>query len=534
MKKTVNVNIGGMMFHLDDDAFEKLNNYLNTLKTKFGKMEGGDEIIGDIESRIAEIFKERLGNAREVVSLEDVNEMVNIMGDPSVYMDDESETTTTDHTEVPPVGKRRLFRDPEKRVLGGVCSGFAAYFNVDPWLIRVIMICLVLFAGVSGFLYFIFWIAMPKAVTTADRIMMKGKKVDINSIEQSVKKEWSETRNGIKNVGNNAKSSSFINGIGKFFRISIGVFLILFSTLTLAGFIWMMVSSTATLHFDELNLSLREAAGLVFDSYSEIVIAYISGWLLVVVPSVLAIYLGIRAILQFKHKLRYVMLSGFLLWLIGLVLCIYTVVSVAEKHKMEASTKENPLLVVNDSATIQLSVVETDQIAGYNLEGLPIENVNLDVVKNTTDSFPTLEITRSSNGKDKQSAFDMARTINYYYKVDSNQIVLAPYFMLDKKGKFRGQQVDVKLMLPIGYKVYFAEGADAVISDIRNLQNVWDSDMPGHTFTMTKDGLNCDDCEEDIIHYRDEEEDEDSLDKEGKVKIKVETGDETHEVTIED
>ncbi len=536
MKKTINANIGGMIFHLDDDAFDKLSNYLNTLKTKFGKMEGGDEIIGDIESRIAEIFKDKLGNTREVVSIDDVDEMINIMGDPSAYMDDEAETTqSTITTEVPPVGKRRLFRDSEKRVLGGVCSGFAAYFNIDPWVVRIIMICLVLFAGVSGFLYFIFWVAMPKAVTTADRLMMKGKRVDINSIEESVKKEWSETRNGIKNVSNSAKSSSFIAGIGKFFRISTGVFFILFSTLVLAGFIWCMLSSSATLHFDNLDLSLREAAGLVFDSSSEIVMAYISAWLFVVVPSVLFIYLGIRAILQFKHKLRYVMLSGFLLWLLGWVFGMYTIANIAQKNKMESEVKENTKLFITDSAIIQIDVIDSDQIAGYKLDGLPIENVNLDVVKSSTDSFPTIEFTRFSNGKDKQNAFDLAHAINYYYKIDSNKIALAPYFMLAKNGKFRGQQVDIKLMLPVGYKVRFGEEADDVINDIRNLQNVWDSDMPGHTFTMTKDGLNCVDCEEDIIHYRDHDEDdddEDSLDKEGKVKIKVETEEGNHEVTV--
>src|SRR5687768_2486718 len=183
MKKTINVNIGGMMFHLDDDAFDKLKSYLDTLKTKFSKMEGGDEIIGDIEGRIAEIFKEKLGSTREVVSIDDVNEMVGIMGDPSAYLDEETETTSST-SEVPPVIKRRLFRDPEKRVIGGVCSGFAAYFNIDPWLVRAIVIGLVLFGGVSFLLYFIFWIAMPKAVTTTDRLMMKGKKVDINTIEE--------------------------------------------------------------------------------------------------------------------------------------------------------------------------------------------------------------------------------------------------------------------------------------------------------------------------------------------------------------
>jgi phage shock protein PspC (stress-responsive transcriptional regulator) len=520
MKKTINVNIGGMMFHLDDDAFEKCKTYLDTLKNKFGKMEGGDEIIGDIESRIAEIFKEKLSNTREVVSLQDVEDMVAIMGDPGLFLDEETADTQQPVVDNQPFIKRRLFRDPEKRVLGGVCSGFGAYFNVDPWVVRIIMICLVLFAGVSFLLYFVFWIAMPKAITTTDRLMMRGKKVDVNSIEESVKKEWNETKSGIKNVGRNVKSSSFISGIGKFLRITIGVGLIFMSTLILGGFLWTMFSTTATIHINQLHLSIREAAGMVFDSFGETLVAYISVWLLVVIPSVLSIYLGIRFILQFKHKLRYVMLGGFLLWMIGLVMAIYVSVSVAESNKMESSIKEAPVLAVQDSATLRLSVVEGDHIPGYDLGGYPIENVNLDILKNTSDSLPVLEVTQRSHGRDKQLAYATAQKIKYHYTIDSNEIKLASYFMLNKGEKFRGQEVDIKLMLPVGYKVYLAEGTDAVINGIGNIQRVLDSQMPLHTWTMTQDGLNCDDCPADIIRTGIEEGELDTNDPEVKIKIK--------------
>jgi phage shock protein PspC (stress-responsive transcriptional regulator) len=526
MKKTVNVNIGGMMFHLDEDAFEKCKTYLDTLKTKFAKMEGGDEIIGDIESRIAEIFKEKLSNTREVVSLQDVEDMVAIMGDPGLFLDEEGTDIQQPITENQSVLKRRLFRDPEKRVLGGVCSGFGAYFNVDPWVVRIIMICLVLFAGVSFLLYFIFWIAMPKAVTTTDRLMMRGKKVDVNSIEESVKKEWNETKSGIKNAGRNANSSAFIRGIGKFVRIAMGTGLIFFSTLTLGMFLWTMFSPTSSIHINQLHLSAKEAAGLVFDSFGEMLIAYISVWLLVVIPSVLFIYLGIRLILQFKHKLRYVMLGGFLLWMVGLVMGIYVIVGVAESNKMEASLKENPTLLLPDSATVKLSVTEGDNIPGYELVGYPIENVNLDILKNSTDSFPTLEVTRRSQGRDKQLAYTMAQKIKYYYQIEGNEIKLASYFMLNKADKFRGQEVNIKLMLPVGYKVYLAKGTDAVINGISNVQRVFDSEMPEHTWTMTPGGLSCDDCPADIIRTGEDEEDEEDEDEDSdtndpKIKTKI-------------
>lgn len=521
MKKTINVNIGGMMFHLDDDAFEKCKSYLDTLKTKFSKMEGGNEIIEDIEIRIAEIFKDKLSNTREVVSLQDVEDMVSIMGDPNSFIDDDAVDTTQPQTDNQPIVKRRLFRDPDKRVIGGVCSGFGAYFNIDPWIVRIIMIFLVLFVGVSFLLYFIFWIAMPKAITTADRLMMKGKKVDVNSIEESVKKEWSETKSGIKNVGRNAQSSSFFQTIGKIFRIGTGTLLIFFAAIFLAFFIWAMASGSNTMHFDDLHLSMREGASMIFDSFGEKLIAYVSAWLLIVVPSVLAIYLGIRAILQFKHKLRYVMLSGFLLWIIGLIMAIYITITVAEKYEMQASTKDTPAFNVADSSVIKVTAIDDDAIPGYNLQGFHMNMIDFDIVKNTTDSFPVLEIEKFSQGKDKQYAFDMAQKINYYYSLDSNQLELATYFMLNKDEKFRGQHVNIKLMLPVGYKVFLAKGTEKVINNIKNVQNVLDWYMPEHTWTMTKDGLSCDDCPKDIIRLDHDKEEEVIVDSLGNVTVKI-------------
>lgn len=220
------------------------------------------------------------------------------------------------------------------------------------------------------------------------------------------------------------------------------------------------------------------------------------------------------------------MLGGFLLWMIGLVLSIYTGVNLAEKHKMDANLKETNTMFVADSSTIKITSIIPDSITDYNVAGYPIENVNLDVVKSVDDTLPSIEITRFSNGRDKQVAQNLANSINYYYTVKGNELQLAPYFMLGKNSKFRGQQVDIKLMLPVGYKVYFDDNSDDVINDIKNIQNVWDSDMPTHTFTMTSKGLNCEDCPDDIIrldHNKDMDSNQhETVDTLGNVTIKVE------------
>jgi len=498
------------MFHLDDDAYEKLSSYLDSLKLKFIKMEGGDEIITDIETRIAEIFKEKIEGIREVVILEDVNEMIGIMGEPHAFTDeDETEVNTPPVEEIAP--QKRLYRDTDNRVLGGVCSGFAAYLNLDAWVVRLIMVLLVLFGGVSFLLYFIFWLAMPEAVTTTDKLMMRGKRIDVKSIEQSVKQEWAETKNGIKNVGRNAQSSSFINGIGKFLRISIGVFLIFFSTITLAGFLWAIVSPNATIHLNHIHLSMREAAGMVFDTFPEMLMAYVAAWLCIIVPCVLFVYLGIRLILQFTHRLRYVMLGGFLLWLVGLVLGIYSGITLAHKYQMEGNLKETRTLDLPDSSLIKISVIPIESISTDNSSDFLLENVNFDIVKSTTDTLPVLEIERESQGREKQEAYNRAKKINFVYTIEGNNIRLASAFLLNRSDKFRGQTVNVKLILPVGYKVFLDKETDAVINDIKNIQRIWDNDMEEHTFTMTSEGLSCDDCPKDIWHTIDEEEKIDSL-----------------------
>jgi len=145
MNKTVNINLAGIVFHIDEDAFEILNNYLNTLKNHFKNEEGGDEILKDIEGRIAELFTERMIK-KEAISLTDINEITSIMGDPSQYDDEieqEQSQKNQEKEEDLRKGKRRkVFRDEEGRMIGGICSGLAHYFDINIFWFRIIFICL--------------------------------------------------------------------------------------------------------------------------------------------------------------------------------------------------------------------------------------------------------------------------------------------------------------------------------------------------------------------------------------------------------
>ena len=134
MKKTFTINISGSVFHIEEDAFEKLQDYLKLLNRFFETQKGGQEILQDIESRIAELLQEKINSGQDAVTDEWVDEVMQRMGNPEDFMDqEEPENTETSAKELKgEKTKKRMYRDSESRVLGGVCSGMSAYFNIDP------------------------------------------------------------------------------------------------------------------------------------------------------------------------------------------------------------------------------------------------------------------------------------------------------------------------------------------------------------------------------------------------------------------
>ena len=197
MKKTFTINISGTVFHIEEDAYEILQKYLVKLKNHFGSNEEGQEIIADIEARIAEIFSEKSSDKKMVVTVGMVNEIIEIMGTPEDFAEEEGE-------EEPVIDgttkrKRRLYRDPEHRVLGGVCGGLSAYFNMDPVILRIIFA--VLFFVTSGaalLAYIILWIAVPKAINTNQRLEMRGQEATVKNIEKSIKEEVADVKESYK------------------------------------------------------------------------------------------------------------------------------------------------------------------------------------------------------------------------------------------------------------------------------------------------------------------------------------------------
>ena len=209
MKKTININLAGFVFYIDEDAYEALQKYLNNIRTYLGNTEGKDDIIDDIESRIAELFSEK---QKQVITLTEVNEVIEVMGQPEDYMSEEEPEEKTAYQQ----SSKRLYRDPDSTVLGGVCSGVGHYLNIDAVWIRLIFLAMV-WSGVSILFYFILWAIIPKAETTAQKLEMKGKAATFSNIEDYVRKGYENVKDDFKNVDFKGAGEKAKQGASGFF-----------------------------------------------------------------------------------------------------------------------------------------------------------------------------------------------------------------------------------------------------------------------------------------------------------------------------
>ena len=217
MKKTYNINLGGIVFHIDEDAYDLLDKYLSNLRIHFSKEEGAEEIVHDMELRISELFSERLNEKKQVITLTDVEEIIAQMGKPEEF----SEDTTQETNEYIKEEKtpKRLFRDPDNKVIGGVCSGIAAYLGWDVTAVRIIFIALALPFILNGSLilngvviaYIIAWIIIPEANTAAEKLSMKGMQVNVENIGKTVTDGFEKVNNFVKSE----KPRSFLQKVGE-------------------------------------------------------------------------------------------------------------------------------------------------------------------------------------------------------------------------------------------------------------------------------------------------------------------------------
>ena len=515
MNKTVNINLAGMVFHINEDAFEILNNYLNTLKNHFKNEESADEILKDIEGRIAELFTERLNN-KEAVSLTDINEVITIMGEPSQYDDEieQEKPQEQQHKEEDlRKGKRRkVFRDEEGRMIGGVCSGMANYFDISVFWSRIIFFFLLFIMGPGApFIYIMLWIALPSAKTTAEKLEMKGEKVNINNIEKNIKDELNIIENKILDADKKYTKEIFgansffrkivdfcirvITGIFKFAGSCFGIFCILFGGILLF-LIFSFAFSGAEILFQNHPM-VEHVCSNFFNNKSATWLSLFIG-----IPIVAIILFGLRLVNNTKIHMNY-KIGIFVLWLISLFFLLNSAKDISIEFQEEAKNTiiEN---IITESDTLYLSMNNVDRVFGYAFDAkgfkvTPFEDnlmgigMQLDVVKSKNDDFNLIK-KATARGKNKQIAKEMTEGVGFEFLLEDDNLIFDDFFTISTQ-KWRMQELDLTLEIPVGMVVFLDHSLEDLIYDIKNVHNMWDYDMLGHYWKMEKEGLSCISCE---------------------------------------
>lgn len=224
MKKTLTINLGGSVFNIDEDAYQLLDKYLNNLRIHFRKEEGSDEIMNDFELRISELFSERMRLGYQVISIEQVEEVIARMGKPEELFDDEKqeEETASDASAEKTSYRKRLMRDPDNKIIGGVAGGLAAYMGWDATAIRILLFLLIFLHGVIIPIYLLAWIIMPMARTATEKLEMRGESVTIENIGKTVTGGFEKVENRTREFLQSDKPRNFLQKLADLFVQVIG------------------------------------------------------------------------------------------------------------------------------------------------------------------------------------------------------------------------------------------------------------------------------------------------------------------------
>ncbi|MCS2890929.1 PspC domain-containing protein [Parabacteroides faecis] len=347
MKKTLTVNLGGTVFHIDEDAYQLLDKYLSNLRIHFRKEEGSEEIMNDFEMRISELFGERVRLGHEVITIEHVEEVINRMGKPEEIFEEEETEEEKENAkkrlfqEQVITGKKKLMRDPDNRVIGGVAAGIAAYMGWDTTAVRLAMILLLFipFVHWMALLYIILWMVMPVARTAADRLIMRGKSVTLETIGQTVTDGFEKVSSNVNDYISSDKPRNFFQKLADLFVTVFGFLLkfgavlagiILLPPLLLIVFILFIV--TVALVGGGASV-LYQLSPFGWDLYSGVpvymaVIGCIGVILLIGIPAIALLYAVCGQLFNLKPLPTSAKWTLLVLWLIAVAGCIIYFVNV--------------------------------------------------------------------------------------------------------------------------------------------------------------------------------------------------------------
>jgi phage shock protein PspC (stress-responsive transcriptional regulator) len=477
MNKTISINLGGFFFHIDEDAYQKLSRYFDAVKRSLAP-DGREEIMKDIESRIAELFQERIQNDKQVIGLVEIDAVIGIMGQPEDYKIDEETPNASSSNNFNTKSKaKKLYRDKENSIISGVASGFGHYLNIDPVWIRLLFVIIV----VAGFgspilIYLILLFIIPEAETTSQKLEMKGEEITISNIERKVKegiddiadkigsidhqKITENTRQGINKTG---------NAVGNFFSIVFSVFakliggiIVLFSSISLVAFciasIFMIFLTNMPDNF--LLNHVKTPIGLETPMWVQgILVLFVFG-----IPFFFLLILGLKLLVNNLKSIgniaKYTLLAT---WIITAGIAISLGINEATQLAFEGKTVQKQELILYPTDTLLIKFKNNDFYSKNvhhetdlritqdenNKEVIYSNNISIEIME-TDAPVAYLQIEKLAKGKSSEEARKRAEKIKYAFKVEGNVLQLDNYLTSAVENKFRGPEVALYLYLPKG------------------------------------------------------------------------------------
>lgn len=475
MKKTISIHLGKQQFVIEEDAYQRLNNYLRTLESSFNNEDGTIEIMEDIEMRCAELLSQQTANGQQVVTLKEVDKAIESLGHPEEINDATSdENTTKSANNLPPNEPtnqpKRLFRDVENGSIAGVCTGLANYLAIDPVIVKIIFI-LLLFLGFGGLTYIVLWIVVPNAKTPADKLKMKGQAVTVESIkseiENTAKRFEKSAHSFARKVDQkgNELSNRFEN-IGLVLGKVFGVIFIFFSFTSLISFILLQSGNIEVVPVsgDASFTSLRSLLHLAVPTIHTFQLFWAAIWLIGLGFPLFFMTLGIRMLLGKAKRIITVALLTFTASIvIGIIVAVFGGIHVARDFSVVTEIENTTLTSAVDSLYLEeLPMISNNKkiVTSKGIDFIQIENkrfisegVNF-TFRNSSDSLFHVHQIFTSHGETRKKAIHRATAINHLIKIKENKLLISPFYSSPITNGISGHNVEIIIEVPTNKKLF--------------------------------------------------------------------------------
>ena len=525
MEKTIIINIGNTIIHIEESAYELLKAYLNEVKQYFANHADDLEIVTDIENRIAELLTEQLEEQKkQVVDSANVNSVIAQMGKVQDFdtVEEGEEAPVINNNYQYQYTEKKLYRDMDDRVVAGVCAGIAHYVNADPKWIRLATLLISIAGGFGILVYAILWIIMPKAKSRIERMEMKGEPANLQGFQKNLDEELQAVKERLGEVNKHAQPifarlgnfigeffewlGRFISGTGKVIFKIIAGFIIVFGVLFL---ITLIIGTADFQGFWDASIYEYFPFSIINEGNRGAIL--FGAFIVCFVPILALVLFSIRVAFNKQAINKTLSFALLIIWLAGVAITGYQAAKISSEFKQHAELtqttdlKAYPVYTINidkskyfskeDSAAYHIDANNRHQIVVDDFEDGPFVSPNrirIDINKSET-GVTRLTQKYESQGKTFQSALQNAQNISYNYVVKDAELIFSPRFQLRKGTIWRNQEVRLNLEIPVGTKLILKQDA------YRYVNNYWtwecnDSENDHNdssVWIMTDDGLKC-------------------------------------------